>query len=232
MSEPRNAKGKTFSWSYTALTDFEGCPARYAESRFYCRTPFVETEAIIWGNRVHKAAEDFIKRTPNKDIEALLPVEPYVTAMIRSGHKLQAEREIALTRQLTPVSWFSEKAWLRVKIDVTMFKGKFDASVFDFKTGKMKDDEDQLRICIAALAVLEPHIQRFDGKYIWIAHKQVTGIKPVTRDEVKGIWQEFIPRVKRMEDAWAAENFPAKPSGLCPWCSVSDCKQRRGERRV
>ena len=223
MTSPLNAKNKPFSWSFTALADYEGCPKRYAANRFYCVIPWVDTEAIIWGNRVHKAGELFLKGIPHKDEEALLPVEPYCTAILRTGHKVEAEVEVALTRGMAPVSWFAKDAWFRAKLDVVVTKVKENSvSLLDWKTGgKIKDAPDQLRLCAAALAVVRPYLQEFTGKYIWIA-----------KADIPKIWQEFLPRVARMEEAWRTERFDPRPSGLCPWCAVPDCPQRRGERRV
>jgi len=226
-----NKKGRPFSWSFSSLTNFEGCPARYAAEKFYCTLPWVETEQQRWGNRVHKAGENFIKCIPDKDDEALAPVEAYVTAMIRSGHRLEPELEVTLTRNLTPTSWFAKDAWFRGKLDVVLTKVKEKAVVYyDYKTGKIKDSPDQLRICIAALSVLRPQIENFDGKFIWTAHKQVTGIKPISKSEIPSIWQEFLPRVERMEQAWESENFPCRPGPLCPWCAVPNCACKGEER--
>ena len=562
MTAPLNAKNTPFSWSFTALADYEGCAARYAASRFYCTVPFQESAASIWGSRVHKAGELFLKGIPHKDEEALLPVEPYCTAILRTGHKVEAEVEVTLTRGMAPTSWFAKDAWFRAKLDVVVTKVKensvslldwkgldvrtkiptptgwttmaalqegdtifggdgspckvigksptfnrkcfeivfkdgakvicddqhlwvskkcgmplslavrstaeiaeivasgkgvsmpvggavkyapsktplkvhpyvlgcwlgdgcrargeickpntdmFDAiaqcgymvshniaseSKCDTRTiygltrdlrnlgvlqnkhipaeyltatyaerlallrglldtdgtwnfirsqvvfttvdkefalqvvellaslgqkpyfvelnkfgfgkaligydviftpnnikpfltypraadvavrvsesamytkryiktimevdsvptqciavdsprktylctdrfivthntgGKIKDAPDQLRLCAAALAVVRPYLQEFTGKYIWTQHKQVTGIEPINKTDIPKIWQEFLPRVARMEEAWRTENFPARPSGLCPWCAVEPCPQRRGERRV
>ena len=229
-----NAKGRPFSWSYTALVDFEGCPLRYAAARFYCSLPFQETEALIWGNRVHKAGEMFLKGIPHNDEEALAPVEKYCTAILRTGHKVEAELEIALTRNLSPTSWFGKEAWLRAKLDVVVTKREEKTvALFDWKTsGKIKDDQDQLRVCAAALAVIRHDIQEFTGKYIWTKHQATTGIEPISKADIPKIWQEFLPRVRRMEEAWRTETFPARPSGLCPYCGVVDCVKRRGARRV
>ena len=71
--------------------------------------------------------------------------------------------------------------------------------------------------------------QRFGGKMTQPLNAKG---KPITKAEIPKVWQEFLPRVQRMEDAWASEHFPARPSGLCPWCQVNDCASRRGERRV
>ena len=221
-----NKKGKPFSWSYTALKDFETCALKYAHSRFFCDVVFTKTAASIWGDRVHKAAELFLLARPHNDPEALLPVEPYVTKMLRSGLRPEAELEIALTRELKRTSWFAKDCWFRIKLDVVLsnFKGT-EGKLFDYKTGKtIKEDDDQLRICAAALSVIRPKTEEFTGKYIWTAHKQVTGIKPLTKADIPAIWADFLPRVKRMEDSWRTEIFPVRRSGLCgKYCDVTTC---------
>lgn len=159
------------------------------------------------------------------DAEALAPTERYVTAMIRSGCPIKVEVEVVLSQDFKPVSWFSKDAWFRAKIDVVLEKEKGVISLFDWKTGKtIKDNDDQLRLCAAAHGVLHPTVKRYSGKYIWTAHKQTTGMRELDREEIKEVWQEFLPKVKRMEDAWRTEHFPCKTSGLCRgWCPETTC---------
>ncbi len=227
MPRPINAKGRPFSWSYSATTDYDTCPFQYAARRFYCTMPFVETEPIIWGNRVHKAAENMLKCIPVTDEEAYAPVKPYVETMLRSGLAVTAELEIALTEDLKPASWFSKAAWLRMKIDVVLQSyDRTAVNMFDWKTGKrIKDDEDQLRLCGAGLSIIHPETKTYDGKYIWTAHQQVTGIRPFTDKDVPHIWEDFLARAHRMSQAWQQEKFPPRPNGLCrQWCQVSECR--------
>lgn len=226
MPRPVNAKGKPFSWSFSAVNDFITCPFQYAHRRFYCTLPYIETEAIKWGNRVHTAAEKFLKRIPHNDPEALAPVEPYTTVMLRSGLDCVAEMEIALSENFEKVKWFSNAAWLRVKIDVTLLnRMRSKANVYDWKTGNsIKDDEAQLRLSCAALHKVIPSLEEFDGKYVWTAHKEVTGMRPLTAADIPYIWEEFLAKVKLMERAWETETFPQRPCGLCKkWCKVTQC---------
>lgn len=226
-----NAKGKPFSWSYSALNDYQNCPLRYAHNRFYCTTPWQDTEAIRWGNRVHKAAELTLKGKPHQDPEAFKPVEHYVKAMRTMDYKVEAELEIALTEAMLPTSWFSDNAWLRAKIDVVVTDDK-TAHLYDWKTGKtIRDSPEQLQLNAAMLSCIRPELELFDGKYIWTAHREVTGIKSIEKKDIKFIWQDIFPIVERMQDAWERDLFPPKPSGLCPWCQVDNCASRRGSRR-
>ena len=95
MTKILNAKGRPFSWSFSRLNDFENCPKKYAESSFYCTAPYVQTPEGAWGDRVHKAAEMFMKGIPHKDEEALAPVEPYCT-QIKIGRASCRERVYVL----------------------------------------------------------------------------------------------------------------------------------------
>jgi hypothetical protein len=48
---------------------------------------------------------------------------------------------------------------------------------------------------------------------------------------VPKLWQEFAPRVQRLEEAHQQNKFPKKPSGLCnKWCPVPHklCEYRGG----
>ncbi len=232
MPQTLNAKGKPFTWSYSALNDYENCPKRYAHARFYCDSPFRDSEALRWGYRVHRAGELFLQGRNPDDDEALKPVEPYVTAMLRSGHFPEAELAITLTEDFRTTTWWAEDAWLRVKIDVVLTKAKTTALLYDYKTGAtIRDDPAQLKLCAAVLSTVRPHLEHFEGKYIWTAHKTTTGIDPVVKNDVPKLWGEFLPIVARMQQAWDNDHFPAKPSGLCPWCPVNNCRQRRGARR-
>lgn len=227
-----NKKGRPFSWSFSRLNDFENCPKKYGEASFYCTLPYKQSPEAAWGDRVHKSGEMFLKGQPHPDIEALLPVEPYCERMIRSGNPIEAELAITLTDNLQPTSWFSASAWLRVKIDVCMTIDKELCSLADWKTGKtIRYSEGQLRLSAAVLNIVRPWYKQYKGAYIWTQHKKVVPIEPIQASECAGIWEGFMARVHRMERAWETENFPAMPSGLCPWCDVENCTSRRGKRQ-
>lgn len=234
MPKTFNAKGKLFSWSYSNYKDYNTCPLKYAHNRFYCTTPWIETEANVWGNRVHAAGETYIKAQNgtgkfNQDVEALKPVEPYITAMYRKGYRPEAEKEITLTENFVPTGWFSNDAWFRVKIDVIIPISTSSTMIYDWKTGKtIREDEDQFKLAAAALSVIRPLVTNFDGKFIWTAHKAVTGVKPITVSDIQGIWDEFLPVAERMSRAWDTEDFPARRNGLCrKYCAVKECKYCR-----
>jgi len=233
-SRPVNAKGKTFSWSFSALNDFDGalgCPLKYAHNRFYCTTQTVESEAMAWGNRVHKAAEIFVGTGEVQDPEGFKPVEKYARlflSMKEKGAEVLPEMEIVLDQNMVPITgskaWFAKTAWFRCKIDVPIIQGT-KASVFDYKTGaKIKEDYEQLHLCLASLGLIRKELEEFKGKLIWTQHQQTSGCPDLDRAGVNKVWENVLPRVKRMEDAWKADNFPARKNPLCgKYCEVLSC---------
>lgn len=225
-----NAKGRPFSWSLSALQAYELCPRKYAAARFYYTTPYVESEAARWGNRVHKAAEDYInilaRRTPAKRLDdtALAPVLSYVDAMFGAGLKPVAELEVTLNEQMKSVGWWDGDAWLRLKVDVVVPAGN-TIFIYDWKTGRPKDDPDQLKLYIAAMHTAGHLAKVYDGRLIWLKDGTTSGLGgPIGVKEIPNIWEGFLPRVRRIQLAWEREQFPARRNFLCrKWCEVKDC---------
>lgn len=223
--EPMPPKRPRFTWSYTALSDFESCPLSFAHKRYYKTIKFQETEATIWGNRVHKAAEVYFKTGQVTDHEAYAIVKAYCEPIKGAPGETHAEMQMALTAGMKPCSFRDwDNAWGRGIIDVVKVHNE-KALIYDFKTGKVKDDPTQLKIFCAFLALHRPDIHTFDAKFIWVKEGKVAGLeRPLMRTEIVGVWQEILPRITRMKQAWDAEVFPARTSGLCKkHCDVMDC---------
>jgi hypothetical protein len=224
-TRPLNAKGRPFSWSFSALNNFEGCPKRYSHEKFHCDVPYVQNEAAKWGDRVHKAAENFVKGLPVTDPDAFKEVQKYATvfkAQKDGGAEVIPELQIVLDQNMKPLTgkdaWYSKKAWFRIMIDVPIIRSTA-ANVFDYKTGgkSAKDDTEQLELCCAALGIIRPEIDTFTGKLVWTKHDTVSAGCSLGRSDLDKVWQGILPRVQRMEDAWRSGKFPARPSGLCRW---------------
>lgn len=213
---------KPFAWSYSALTGFETCPRQYNEMRLLKRWPDPPGEAQEWGKVVHKHIEDRIamgKPLPN----FLTYVEPIVQKFETTKGVTQAEYRLALNNEFLPVEFFAKDAWVRAVGDVVKVHGDA-AFACDWKTGKYRDGDGQLKLQAAVKFATYPHVQRVGIVYAWLKEKRTT-VRVYKRDEVPGIWQEFLPRVKRMELAIQNGDFPPNPSGLCrQYCHVLSCE--------
>ena len=97
-----NARGKPFSWSYSALSEFESCPARYAAKRFYCTTVEAETEQQIWGIRVHKAFEERVRDGKPFPEDFPPTYEPWAKVLSQLPGEKQFERQFAVLKNHFP----------------------------------------------------------------------------------------------------------------------------------
>lgn len=209
---------KPVAWSYSALNAFETCPRRYYLTKVTKQVVEPQTEATLWGNQVHKALE--LRLTQRKPLgDSMAAYEPLVQSIVSKGGKIEAEQKMALTRNLLPTTFFAKDVWVRGITDFTIEKnGKL--FVGDWKTGKPDPDSAQLRLSAAMVMAQKPHVKMVINAFVWLKTGDITAEK-FTRDDVPAIWQEFAPRVRRLEIAYEENKFPPKPSGLCrKWCPV------------
>lgn len=203
-------------WSYSSLTAFETCPKQYHVMRVLKAVPFQETEATRHGTEVHKALELRLKdNTPLPDKYA--EYEPIAAKLDKPG--VFTEQQIALTRNLQPCDWWDKKAWCRGIIDVGI-KAKSTVLLADYKTGKMKPDSSQLELFAAMKMAEDPTVETAKTMFIWLKEGKTT-VATFTRADTPAIWEGFMHRVQRLENAYEQDKWTPKPSGLCAkWCPV------------
>lgn len=206
-----------FPWSYSSLQAFETCPRRFYLTRIAKVVKEPQTEATLWGNEVHKALELAVQG------QALAPrfssYAPLVEKLRAAPGRKFTEQKFGLTESYRPTEFFGKDVWFRGVIDLTIVTEK-TATVIDYKTGKPKDDGDQLKLFAAAAFAQYPHVQSVKTSYAWLAHDKTTR-RDFTKDEVPVIWQEFLPRLQRMKNAEERDQWLPNPSGLCrSWCPV------------
>jgi len=127
----------SLKWSYSSLGLFQQCPKKYYHLRVAKDVKEPETEAILYGKRVHEAAEFYIsKGTPLPP-----PFEQFrdVLDMLKEmpGDKL-CEYKMGLTSDLQACGFFDENVWFRGVADLVIINGEV-ARVIDYKTGKSSE---------------------------------------------------------------------------------------------
>lgn len=221
---------KPLAWSYSALGAFETCPHRYYETKVAKSIQEPQTEATLYGNRVHKALELSVG-TGSPLSEEMKQFQPIVDKLRAAGDgkRIGCEQKMALTKNLKGAKWFDKDVWVRGIIDVSIEHAD-KLFIGDYKTGKKTPDSAQLRLTAAMSFATKPWINSITNTFIWLKTGETTTEK-FTREDIPAIWNEFNPRVQRMEDALAANNFPKRPSGLCNgWCPVHTCEHWKKKR--
>lgn len=215
---------RKFAWSYSALTAFETCPWRYYLTRVSKEIVEPETEALRWGNEVHKAFEDYVKaggEYPTPDWFAKW--KPIADKILSKPGEIHAEYEAAITEDLRPCGWWDDEVWCRGKFDVAIVNGG-KATILDYKTGKRKPASDQLKLFALLAFIHFPEVNEVKTGFIWLKTGQVD-TETYTREMADALWPEFIHRVERMRHALESMKLPKKQSGLCRnWCPVPKAK--------
>jgi len=212
------AVAKVLPWSYSSLQAYETCPRRVHIVKIQRLIKEPMTQQTIWGNEVHKAMEHAVQGTAGLG-ERFAAFQPVVDKLRAIPGIIQTERAFGLTASFQPVDYWSPQAWVRGKADVTITQDT-QGFLFDYKTGKVKEDPDQLNLFAAVLLAEKPHLKRARTGYIWLAANTVTPAV-VEREETPIIWQGFVQRVARMVRSAETGDWPPRPSGLCKeYCPV------------
>lgn len=200
------------------MTAYETCPRRFYLTSIAKVVVEPQTQATIHGNEVHKALELYVggKAALPEKYGAYKPVADKLKTA--PGQKL-LEYRFGLTKALQPTTFFASDVWVRGVLDVNILRPK-EAIVLDYKTGKRKVDNDQLKLFAGAAMNLWPHIEKVKTGYIWLQSGQMD-TETFTQDDKAEIMGEFAVRVHRMETSEKNDSWPARPSGLCAaWCPV------------
>lgn len=209
----------TLAHSYSSIKMFENCPKRYFHQRITKEVKDEGGEASIYGDRIHKQLEArLVHQTPLPEESARY--EPLCRAFEALPGTLVAEQEYTLTQELKPTGWWDSDAWLRSKLDVLVIHND-TAVVGDWKTGKRRPDFDQLELFALQVFKHHPEVQRVKSSFVWLKDWKMDH-QTYTRIDATSLWNKLFQKISRIEQALQHENWPAKPSGLCPWCPAKN----------
>jgi hypothetical protein len=208
-------------WSPSALSDYKNCPFAYYRKRVVKDVKDEGGEALQWGNKVHKAFELYIKEgKPLPDV--LKEHQKLLDVLAQSGTKRWTERKIALGKDLKPCAFFADNVFYRAVIDFTSIEG-CQAMIVDYKTGKKKADFTQLKLNAIWIFAEYPHVTGVEVRYYWTKEKTFSR-ELYTRHQIPELWGAVTPDLKNYKRSFHDDLWPTKPSGLCSWCPVRDCK--------
>lgn len=144
------------------------------------------------------------------------------------------EQKYAFTENGEPCEFFDrqKKPWCRIVVDALKLRGDL-ATMWDWKTGRIKPNKDQLLLYSVALFINFPQIHRIRGALIFLREDTGPHIPrndclyevQITRPDARVFWKQYIRRVRSLEHALRTNEFQANPSGLCRrHCAVVSCE--------
>lgn len=213
---------KPLPWSYSSLSDFTNCPKAFHAKRVAKTVKEEQSDAMIWGNKVHKCFEDRQRDgTPLPDY--LAEHEPLMQELADLTGESYTERKIALSTQRKPTTFFAKDVWMRGIIDFSNVDGD-GALLVDYKTGKQHSKFGQLKLFALHTFAEFPDVNFVTVRYYWTKTKTETE-QTYMREEIPELWNEFAPELRQYVQAFKNDTWQARPSGLCRgWCPVTTCE--------
>lgn len=213
---------KPFAWSHSRLNAFETCPKRHYMIDLAKKYTDTQGPELIFGSRLHKALEERCR--DGKPLPAdLRNYEGIASKIIDLPGDKKYEQKLGLTKDFGATGFFGDGVWFRCMIDVLVLSER-TAGVVDYKTGKVKPDPAQLQLNAMTIFAHYPEVDEVQTAYWWLTKGNKLSRFTYKRAQLPDLWIKFLPRVRAYEAAYAAQRFPANPSGLCrKWCPVTEC---------
>lgn len=213
---------KKLAWSFSALSVFKTCKKKFYHLKVAKDVKDGDSEAAAEGKAVH----DAMYKRVLKGVALPINLRQHEKVAARFAdvkcNDRQGELKLCLNEKFEPVDWFAKDAWVRAVVDLLIIIGK-KAILVDWKTGKRKDEFDQLELSAALLSRYMPEIEEFQLVYVWLRDGEITPPVTIEKADMKSVWLKFLPQVNEIEAARRTTEFPATPSGLCGWCPVENC---------
>ena len=217
---------KPLPFSMSRLKTFGQCPKKFFHLNIKKDVREAENDAMREGSRVHKAFEDRLKRKKAlpKDLQKH---EPLVAKLDAAPGSVMAEKRLALNHSFDPTEYFADDVHSRAVADVLVAANKL--LVVDWKTGKVRDDDDeQMRLTLSMALLTYPSATSADALLVYTRENDHWPIQ-MDRDAAVPVYSEFVARAARIDEANQKGEWPAKPSGLCRYCPVpkNKCPHKR-----
>lgn len=215
------------AWSFSSIKTFDQCPKKYYHTKV--AKDYEEdfnTEAILYGNEFHKAAEEYIGQV----VDTLDPRFSYAQSALdrlknMKGDKL-CELKMGLTENLEACGFFDKNVWFRGVADLIILDREAGvAKVIDYKTGKSAKYADKGQLELMALAVFKhfPEVKVVKGGLLFVVCNAF--IKDTYEIEQESeLWRKWLSEYGKMEKAYEADTWNPRPTGLCrAHCIVLEC---------
>jgi RecB family exonuclease len=226
---------KPMAMSYSRLSTFEQCPAKFDYLYVTKLVRDAGSEASEYGNRVHEVLEKYGKDELDLDslgLEGKQTLQRWgsvVDSIKNKPGEKYYEFNMAVDENNHPVDWFSADVFIRSIADVLVVDGSV-AYCLDYKTGKVRENPTQLQLFAAMVFWHFPEVETVKTSFIWLKFDEVTNAT-YQRKYLSALWDGLKPRFDKVQETIDLGVFDTKPSGLCPWCPAKGmCPDARGRR--
>ncbi len=212
------------TWSYSSISLFKQCPRKYHRLRVVKDIKEDEAEHLVYGNAVHKAAEEY-GRDGTPIPAKFMYIKQYVDTLIDSPGDKYYEHKMGLTRELEPCEFLAGHVWWRGIADFLAVDRK-TAVLVDYKTGKSARYADTAQLELLALAIFAhfPHVEIVRAGLLFVVSKEFIEIE-LNRNHQHELWKKWIKDTDRLDSCFEHGTWNPSPNFTCRnYCPVLDCE--------
>jgi CRISPR/Cas system-associated exonuclease Cas4 (RecB family) len=210
-----------FTWSYSALKEYENCPKKYYEIRVAQNYVVIPSEKMIYGTEVHKALEDYVRDGKELALN-YLRFKPAADSLKEIPGEKYPEHEMALFKDKTPCDFKDDNRWVRGIVDLLIVDGDF-AFIVDYKTGSNRyPDPKQLRLMALMTFAHFPEVNKIKAGLLFVMHNSFI-TEEYKREDIDASWKKFDSTLTRIAQSYDNTTWPANPTPLCRFCPVKTC---------
>lgn len=216
-----------FPVSFSKLSSYKSCAKKFFHLSVVKDVVEEKHDAADMGVRAHEAIEHFLRDG------ILIPPEfqkfemmvKFTTRKLKGEFKY--EQQLAIKRDYSPSEWTDPACWYRGIVDLVCIHENNTATIIDWKTGKPKEDETQLRLFSGLVFANFPSVTEVVTQYVWLAYNTVT-TKKYSREDQLWDWVTSASEDLSSEKIWGAS-----PSGLCKnYCPIVECEHNGKKTRI
>lgn len=210
-------------WSLSALKTFESCAFKY-KLKYIDKLEEVRSDKASRGVVIHADIENYIKDTggvKSKIPEHLSFYKSFLDHI--KGQEFYAEKTIRLSKEWKEIKE-GEEHWYKGILDLLVIgsrgqdKDPTEATIYDWKTGKIyPDHDDQKTLYSVAVFSLYPTLfsVRAIHVYVDLGKNRETTYHRDQMHNMRKLWEN------RVEKLASAVEFLPQPSYACRWCAFS-----------
>ena len=217
------------AWSYSSIKLFDQCPKKYNHLRILKDVKEEQSEHLIYGNAVHKAAEKYVKN----DVpipEKFGYTQPVIDVLKNKPGEKHCELKLGVKKDgdgYAPCGFFDKDVWLRTVVDLLIVDGA-KGWIVDYKTGKNAKyaDTKQLDVMAGAVFVHYPKLENIKSALAYLVSKDFIK-KTHEKENHKKYLNTFSWELDRLASAVESGVWNANSGPLCGWCPVTSCEHHR-----
>jgi hypothetical protein len=216
------------SWSFSRLNDYRAC-AWYAALVHLKKMQGPKTPALEKGTKVHEDAEYFIKGSIRSMPASLKNFSDLMKKckQLYKENKATCEAQWGFNKEWKPCRWDDwTGCWLRIKVDFTAKTSANSLIMYDWKTGKFREEDtiqytEQVELYALGALLMFPDIDKVTPQLIYldacVAYPEQAELVTFTRKDLPRLLKSWA---KKCAPMFKDRAFKPTRGPKCRWCHL------------